>query len=239
LAHKKLTGHSVLIEHLNSALVEDPPLLTRDGGFIATGFDAELDELRILRDEGRSVIAGLQAQYASLTSVQSLKIKHNNVLGYFVETPATHSEKMLAPPLSETFIHRQTTANQVRFTTVELSELETKILNASSVALEIEKKIFEHLREAVVAHVESLSETSSALAEFDLSLSFSELARHKNWKRPSVDESRSFSIIAGRHPVVEHALTRDGDPFIANDCDLENGGIWLLTALGLSRVVKK
>jgi len=229
LAHKKLTGHSVLIEHLNSALVEDPPLLTRDGGFIAKGFDAELDELRILRDEGRSVIAGLQAQYASLTSVQSLKIKHNNVLGYFVETPATHSEKMLAPPLSETFIHRQTTANQVRFTTVELSELETKILNASSVALEIEKKIFEHLREAVVAHVESLSETSSALAEFDLSLSFSELARHKNWKRPSVDESRSFSIIAGRHPVVEHALTRDGDPFIANDCDLENGGIWLLT----------
>ena len=153
---KKLTGHSVLIEHLNSALVEDPPLLTRDGGFIAKGFDAELDELRILRDEGRSVIAGLQAQYASLTSVQSLKIKHNNVLGYFVETPATHSEKMLAPPLSETFIHRQTTANQVRFTTVELSELETKILNASSVALEIEKKIFEHLREAVVAHVESL-----------------------------------------------------------------------------------
>ncbi|WP_372804047.1 DNA mismatch repair protein MutS, partial [Paracoccus seriniphilus] len=116
-----LTGHDELIDLLDDALVAEPPLLARDGGFVAPGFDEDLDETRRLRDEGRAVIAGMQAQYAELAGVSSLKIKHNNVLGYFIETTATHAEKMLAPPLNETFIHRQTTANQIRFTTVELS----------------------------------------------------------------------------------------------------------------------
>lgn len=125
-ARADLTDHDELHELLDAALVAEPPLLARDGGFIAAGFDDDLDEARKLRDEGRSVIASLQAQYVAATGINALKIKHNNVLGYFIETTATHAEKMLAPPQNETFIHRQTTANQVRFTTLELSELETK-----------------------------------------------------------------------------------------------------------------
>ena len=114
-----LVGQEPLLKLLDEALIAEPPLLARDGGFVATGYDAELDEFRSLRDEGRSVIAALQSRYAEQTEISSLKIKHNNVLGYFIEVTATHSAKMLAAPLSETFIHRQTTANQVRFTTVE------------------------------------------------------------------------------------------------------------------------
>ncbi|MFO8125534.1 DNA mismatch repair protein MutS, partial [Yoonia sp.] len=136
-AAKGLTGHDAMLSVLDEALVADPPILVRDGGFIAPGYDAELDEVRKLRDEGRSVIAGMQAEYIEKSSISSLKIKHNNVLGYFIETTATHAQRMMAAPLNETFIHRQTTANQVRFTTVELSEIETHILNAGGRALEI------------------------------------------------------------------------------------------------------
>uniref|UniRef100_UPI00263947B9 DNA mismatch repair protein MutS n=1 Tax=uncultured Ruegeria sp. TaxID=259304 RepID=UPI00263947B9 len=136
-ALKNLVGFDDLLNLLDEALVAEPPLLARDGGFIAPGFDAELDEARTLRDESRSVVAGFQKKYAEHTGITSLKIKHNNVLGYFIETTATHAEKMLNPPFSETYIHRQTTANQVRFTTVELSEIETRILNAGNLALEI------------------------------------------------------------------------------------------------------
>ena len=118
-----LTGHDDLSQLLDAALVAEPPLLARDGGFVAPEYDSALDEARKLRDEGRGVIAAMQAEYSELAGITALKIKHNNVLGYFIETTATHADKMMSAPLSETFIHRQTTANQVRFTTVELSEL--------------------------------------------------------------------------------------------------------------------
>ena len=134
-ASQNLRGHDDLLDLLDQALVAEPPLLARDGGFIAPGYDEDLDEARQLRDEGRGVIAAMQAQYAEHTGISSLKVKHNNVLGYFIETTATHAEKMLNPPLSETYIHRQTTANAVRFTTVALSDMETKILNAGNRAL--------------------------------------------------------------------------------------------------------
>ncbi len=124
--------------------------MARDGGFIAAGYDDDLDEARKLRDEGRGVIAGMQADYASAAGIQSLKIKHNNVLGYFIETTATHADKMLSPPLNERFIHRQTTANAVRFTTVELSEMETRILNAGNRALEIEMRLYSTLKRAIL-----------------------------------------------------------------------------------------
>jgi DNA mismatch repair protein MutS len=128
-----LVGHDALVGLLDAALVAEPPLLARDGGFIASGYDAELDETRALRDEGRGVIARMQGEFIALTGISSLKIKHNNVLGYFIEVTATHEDKMRSMP--ETFIHRQTTAGQVRFTTVKLSELETRILNAGNHAL--------------------------------------------------------------------------------------------------------
>ncbi|QQA45055.1 DNA mismatch repair protein MutS [Pelagovum pacificum] len=224
-----LVGHDDLLELLDAALIAEPPLLARDGGFIAPGYDEELDEARRLRDEGRSVIAGMQADFVSATGISSLKIKHNNVLGYFIETTATHAEKMLSPPLSETFIHRQTTASQVRFTTVELSDLETRILNAGSRALEIEKRLYSKLREAILANAAVLSNLARALSEFDLATALADLASARDWCRPQVDDSRAFDIVGGRHPVVEDALRKDGAPFVANDCDLSSASIHLLT----------
>ncbi len=224
-----LTGHDELLDILDEALVAEPPLLSRDGGFIAPGYDAELDEARKLRDEGRSVIAAMQADFIELSGVSSLKIKHNNVLGYFIETTATHADKMMAPPLSETFIHRQTTANQVRFTTVELSEIETRILNAGGRALEIEKRLYSSLTEAIVAQAGALGALARALSEFDLAAALAVLATTGDWVRPRVDDSRAFEITGGRHPVVEAALQKDGAPFIANDCTLTDAHIWLLT----------
>ncbi|HMQ58976.1 MAG TPA: DNA mismatch repair protein MutS, partial [Rhizobiaceae bacterium] len=231
-AARALRGHQVLVTLLQDALVAEPPLLARDGSFIAPGHDGELDETRALRDEGRGVIARMQGDYITRTGIQALKIKHNNVLGYFIETTATHAEKMLAPPLSETFIHRQTTANQVRFTTVELSELETRILNAGNHALEIEKRLYDSLKQAILDQAGPISEASRALAEIDLAAAFASIASAENWVEPQIDDTRAFEIEAGRHPVVEHALKRTGEPFIANDCALTGGGtpaIWLLT----------
>lgn len=232
-ALQSLTGHDDLIELLDQALIVEPPLLARDGGFIAPEYDEDLDEARKLRDEGRSVIAQMQKEFAAQTGISTLKIKHNNVLGYFIETTATHADRMLSPPLNETFIHRQTTANQVRFTTVELSEMETKILNAGNRALEIEKRLYEMLKRAILDSVALITQTARGLAEIDLATSLAHLARAQDWCKPTVDNSRAFNIIAGRHPVVEKALRdQSGQPFIANDCDLsatDTANIWLLT----------
>ena len=228
-----LGGHDDLVALLDRALVAEPPLMARDGGFVAEGFDAELDETRRLRDEGRGVIGGMQADFVEVTGVSSLKIKHNNVLGYFIETTDTHAARMLAPPLSERFIHRQTTANQVRFTTVELSALETRILNAGNRALEMEKQHFESLRRAVLDRAGPIAAAARGLAELDLASALADLAVAEDWVEPVVDDSRAFEITAGRHPVVERALKRQGGgAFVANDCLLssaETPAIWLLT----------
>ena len=232
-AGRALVGHETLSGLLEEALVAEPPLMARDGGFVASGFDEELDDTRRLRDEGRGVVAGMQADYVAATGIQSLKIKHNNVLGYFIETTATHAEKMLAPPLNETFIHRQTTANQVRFTTLPLSEIETRILNAGNHAIEIEKRHYEAFRAAVLAQSGAIGAAARALAEIDLAASFADLAAAEDWVEPGVDSGHAFEVREGRHPVVERALRRQGaGPFVANDCDLTEGqtpAIWLLT----------
>ena len=232
-ALQSLTGHDDLVGLLDQALIAEPPLLARDGGFIAPEYDEDLDEARKLRDEGRSVIAQMQKEFATQTGISTLKIKHNNVLGYFIETTATHADRMLSPPLNETFIHRQTTANQVRFTTIELSEMETKILNAGNRALEIEKRLYEILKRTILDSAALITQTARGLAEIDLATSLAQLARAQDWCKPTVDTSRAFNIIAGRHPVVEKALRdQSGQPFIANDCDLsatDTSNIWLLT----------
>jgi len=187
---------------------------------VPPGFDADLDEARGLRDEGRGVIARLQADYAAATGIGSLKIKHNNVLGYFVETKTTHAEKMLSPPLSDRFIHRQTTASAVRFATVELSDLESRILNAGNRAQEIERAIFDRLRDAVLSARDALGELAAALAELDLGAALAERAAEGDWARPKLGAGREFRVIAGRHPVVEAALLKDGGRFVPNDCAL-------------------
>jgi DNA mismatch repair protein MutS len=237
-ARDALTGHDTLLATLEAALVAEPPVQLRDGGTIASGYDSDLDEVRRLRDEGRGVIADMQADYAKASAVQSLKIKHNNVLGYFIETTATHAEKMLSPPLSERFIHRQTTANAVRFTTVELSDLETRILNAGNRAQEIERALFQSLRGQILEAQDRIGATARALAEIDLALGFARRATEGDWTRPQMREDRAFDITGGRHPVVEAALAKDGAPFVANDCTLspetDGAAITLLTGPNMS-----
>ncbi len=230
-AIQNLGGHDAILDRLDQALVAEPPLMLRDGGVVAPGFDDELDEARALRDEGRGVIAKMQGEYAELADIASLKIKHNNVLGYFVEVTATHGDKMLSAPLNETFRHRQTTANQLRFTTPELSELESRILNAGARALEIERRIFAELTDDVLGVAAELTQTAAALAELDLTAALADLARGEGWCRPRIDTSRVLQIEGGRHPVVEQALRAQGDsPFVANDANLGQGAdIWLLT----------
>jgi len=230
----RMQGHEELVDLLDQALVAEPPILARDGGFVAAGYDAPLDEARRLRDEGRGVIAGMQADYAAETGIEALKIRHNNVLGYFIETTQRHAERMLAPPLSQTFIHRQTLANAVRFTTVELSELESRIVNAGGRALEIEKRIFGELRAAVLARQAEIAETARALAALDVAAANAVLAVEEGWTRPQVEPGRVFDVAGGRHPVVEPALRTRGEAFVANDCDLSAGAegpapVWLVT----------
>lgn len=220
---------------LSSALADEPPLMRRDGGFVRTGYDAALDEARALRDESRRVVAAMQARYADDTGIKALKIKHNNVLGYFVEVTAQHGEKLMAAPLNAQFIHRQTLAGQVRFTTTELGETEAKIANAGERALGLELEIFDRLAQRAVAAGESLRAAAQAFAVLDVAAALAWLATDENYVRPVVDGSLAFQVEGGRHPVVEQALKRNGESFIANACDLspapqqENGRIWLLT----------
>ena len=229
-AAKALIGHAALVDLLDQALIAEPPLLARDGGFIAAGFDPELDETRSLRDEGRGVIGRMQAEYAEETGVPSLKIKHNNVLGYFIEVTPTHEDRLRAMP--DLFIHRQTTAGQIRFTTLALNEMESKILNAANHALEIEKRHYDALKGEILSQSGPIGAAARALAETDLAAAFGDLAASEDWAEPQIDQSRAFQITAGRHPVVERALKRSGQPFVANDCALTSGdspAIWLLT----------
>jgi DNA mismatch repair protein MutS len=234
-AKNSLEGNYEISEFLLSVLADEVPLLARDGGFVRPGFNQPLDEARKLRDEGRKVISNMQTNFISITGIPSLKIKHNNVLGYFIETPATHAKKMLDEPYSKTFIHRQTTANAVRFTTIELSEMETKILNAGGRALTIESNIFSEISTEILKVAAAISAAAKALAEIDLAVSLADIAMSENWCRPKLDNSRKFKIIGGRHPVVEAALRKEASgTFIANDCDLSAGTdkdkpVWLLT----------
>jgi DNA mismatch repair protein MutS len=233
-ARTALAGHQQLLAPLSAALVAEPPLLVRDGGFVAGGHDEELDETRRLRDEGRGVVAELQAEYVRRSGIGALKIRHNNVLGYFIETPATHAERMLNPPLAELFVHRQTTANALRFTTLALAEIEKKILNAADYALEIERRIFEELRAALLERGARVGATARALAEIDVAAALADLARGEDWVRPEIAEGRAFHVAGGRHPVVEQALRRSGGSFVANDCELGADGpearpLWLVT----------
>ena len=226
LAHllPHLSGHAALAGRLAGALVAEPPVSMADGGFIADGVDAGLDEARRLRDESRQVIAALQARYAEETAIASLKIRHNNVLGYFVETTATHEARMQAPPLSETFLYRQRTANTIRYATEELGALERRIEQAAADALAIERRLFDTLREAVLEEAGRIGEAAEALAAIDLAAGLADLARERDWCRPRVESGRAFTIEAGRHPAVEAALAASGAPFIANECELSAEG---------------
>jgi DNA mismatch repair protein MutS len=221
-----------LADQCHNALSDNLPLLARDGGFVRVGFDAELDRNRQLRDETRQVIASLQAQYAEISGVKALKIKHNNVLGYFIEVTNQQAAVLQAADPDRLFIHRQTIASAVRFTTVELASLEERIAVAGARTLSLELEIFKSLCLAVTQEMASVSRAAEHLALLDVYVGLGRLARDKRYVRPIVDASLTFDIEAGRHPVVENALAEQGArAFTPNTCNLsaDANRIWLLT----------
>lgn len=225
-ASEQLGYHADLVELLATALAPDLPLLARDGGFIARGYRPDLDEHRALRDESRRHIANLQAAYAKEVGVPALKIKHNNVLGYFIEITPRFVDKMTTD-----FIHRQTMANAVRYTTVALGELEDKISRAGERALALELSLFDELVEKVKEAGPAILSAAEAIARIDVAASHAELAVEQSYCRPAIDDSLRFEITGGRHPVVEAALKSNAEAdFVANDCCLnEDRRLWLLT----------
>lgn len=229
-AARDCAGFSELIHELKTALREELPVLARDGDFIATGYSAALDELRIMRDEGKRLMINLQGRYGQETGLATLKIKHNNIIGYHIEVSATQADKLFTAPFNATFIHRQTMAGAVRFTTTELATLERDLAQAAAKALELELSLFEQLRSKVLEQQDKLLAAAQALATFDVSLALAELAAQWRWCRPVVDDSNDFIVSGGRHPVVEAALKAQQQTFIANDCALSDGQrLWLLT----------
>ncbi len=219
-----LGEHEILATRLTNALVPTPPPMVRDGGFIVPGYSAALDEFVSLRDESRRLIANLQARYRQETGVDSLKVKHNNVLGYFVDVTERNAAK-----LGEGFIHRQSLASAVRFTTVELGELEGKINSAAQKALDLEAQLFEQLLGETIARAEEIARLARAAARLDVASALAQLAVERRYCRPIVDAGQAFDIRAGRHPVVE-ALATSEEQFVANDCDLGPAQhLWLVT----------
>ncbi|WP_374446638.1 DNA mismatch repair protein MutS [Stella sp.] len=224
---RDLGDHGALVGRLARTLGPDLPLLARDGGFVAAGHSPDLDALRALRDDSRRMIAGLQARYAAETGIASLKIRHNNVLGYYVEIGAVHAEKLRT---AEGFIHRQTMASAMRFTTVELGELESRIATAADKALALELEIFDTLAAAVLAEAAPIATAAAAVARLDVTAALAERAVEGGWCRPEIDDGFDFVVEGGRHPVVEAALAADAGGFVANDCRLGDGDrLWLLT----------
>jgi DNA mismatch repair protein MutS len=219
-----------LLQRLTALLDLELPLLVRDGGFIRVGGDAQLDAARAMRDDSRRVIAALESRLRQETGIGSLKIRHNAVLGYFIETTQTHAEKLTA---AAGYIHRQTMAGAMRFTTAELSALASKIADAAGEALALETAHFEALTAEVRAASGALAAAGDALATLDVLAGLAELAWETAAVRPHLDESLAFHIVRGRHPAVEAALKRDGaQGFTPNDCDLSPDGLgrlWLVT----------
>jgi len=220
---------------LTDTLADELPLNRRDGRFVREGHDPALDELRLLQVDSRKVIAQLQARYVAETGCRTLRIKHNSMLGYFVEVPQAAGEDFLKEPWRAVFVHRQTMSDAMRFSSVELGGLEAKIASAADRALRLELGVFAALSEAVQAQSEAIKRVAHALAEIDVTAALAELAASEGWRRPQIDDSAAFAVAGGRHPVVEAALKRDGKPFVANDTELsppqgEGGGrICLIT----------
>lgn len=223
-----LGGHDALVDQLARALVPSPPLDAAKGGFIAEGHDSELDRLRSASTDGRRAIAELEGRYRELTGVSALKIRHNAVLGYHVEVPVRHADRLLAP--NSGFTHRQTLAGAVRFNSPALHEEASRVLEAGGHALALEQAHFQRLTDAAIAEAEAVAISADALARIDVAAGLAERAVEGGWTRPALDDGPCLEIEAGRHPVVERALTATGERFVANDCMLGTSDrLWLIT----------
>jgi DNA mismatch repair protein MutS len=231
-ALKSSADLQALRDTLASALEETLPMMDREGGFIKSSFAADLEHLRSLRDDAKRVIAQLQGKYREHTDISLLKISYNNVLGYFIEVPSRHADRMMVKTGdgSNPYIHRQTLANNARFTTPELSELERDIASAAEKSLALEQQFFAQFVAQVGAQSDALGALARAAADLDVALSLAQLAIDANYVRPAMEDSRAFDIRGGRHPVVESALAKDGTAFVPNDCCLDPAQkLWLLT----------
>ena len=226
---------AALAQDLKAALGDDLPHNRRDGGFVRPGYDGDLDQTRALRDESRRVVAALERRYVDEPGIRTLKIRHNGVLGYFVEVTAQHGEVLRGAEFLSTFVHRQTLAGAVRFTSVELGDLESRIASAGERALALEQAVFDRLAAAVVDRADTIRAAAEALAELDVTAALARLAVDERHVRPEMMDGLDFAVEGGRHPVVEQALARSGGPFVPNDCDLSppagaaGGRVWLIT----------
>jgi len=222
-----LTAHAEsasLAQTLERALAADLPLLARDGGFIAAGYDAVLDETRALRDDSRKVIAALQASYAEEAGIGGLKLKHNNVLGYHIDATPKQAEALMAPPLNARFIHRQTNAGSIRFTTTELAELDAKSSRAGEATLARELALFKEFAARAAANEGAIRAAAEALASLDVAAALAEWAEETHATRPDIDETTALLAEGARHPVVEHGVRREGQGFTPNDARLDAEG---------------
>lgn len=213
-----------LAQTLERALAPELPLLARDGGFIAASYDATLDEARALRDDSRKVIAALQAKYAEETGIAGLKLKHNNVLGYHLDATTKQAEALMAPPLNARFVHRQTNAGSVRFTTTELAELDARIARAGDAALAREMALFKDFAARAAACEADIRAAADALATLDVSAGLAQWAEETSATRPEIDSSTALLTEGARHPVVEEGVRRDGQGFTPNDARLDAEG---------------
>jgi DNA mismatch repair protein MutS len=224
----RLRGHGSLIDLLKRALVPSPPIDASDGGYIAEDYDTALDDLRDIGAGGRRAIAALEAEYRNRTGTSALKIRHNGVLGYHVEVPAKAADPLMAPDSG--FTHRQTLAGVVRFNAPELHELAMKVTQAGSHALAAEAAHLEELTQTALAGREAIAATADALARLDVAAGLAERAAEDGWARPTLVDHACFEVEGGRHPVVEAAVQRSGERFVANDCVLsETSRLWLVT----------
>lgn len=223
-----IDGHGALVDELTQALVPTPPTEAASGGYIAEGFDAALDELRRLASDGRRAIAQLEARYREETGISALKIRHNAVLGYHVEVPGKHGDALMRE--GSGFTHRQTLAGVVRFNSVDLHEEANRVSQAGGHALAAEAAHLESLIEMTLARKEAITRAAQALARLDVAASMAERAAEGGWARPAFVVELRLEIVAGRHPVVEDALRREGQAFVANDCALlQANRLWLVT----------
>jgi DNA mismatch repair protein MutS len=223
-----------IADRLRAALHDEPPALARDGGFIREGYSPELDKYRVLQGESKRLIAALETKYKNHTGIDALKITYNNVLGFFIEVPAKKADPMMVrggDTGDNPYIHRQTMANAVRFTTAELAELERDMAQASDRAVAIELELFAQMAAEITRLSGDIGGHARALAAIDVAAALAELAVRENYVRPHMDTTRAFAITGGRHPVVEQALRKNGaDAFVPNDCDLSDAHrLWLLT----------
>lgn len=234
---KSLNNLDDLTDTLCRALAADLPLLPRDGGFIAPLYCAELDEMKRLRDQSRQMIIELQAKYSEAAGVSGLKISHNNLMGYFIEVSAKNAQKILeeAREGKSIFMHRQTMANAVRFTTVELSEMEDKLRGAAEKALVLELNLFTDLVNKVMKAADQIARNAQILAVLDIAAGLAQTAEEHDYCRPVLEDSLAFDIVKGRHPVVEQTMKAAHESgFVTNDCRLGNhetkdGRLWLIT----------